>query len=129
MIAVLYVDNWQLLQDTLGHFLERHKDMVVESSLLIEEALRKMDYISFDVIVTDYNLKESSGIDLLRQTRQKGIMTPFIFFILKQNRDMEAEATRYGRVAFVPKLPYSGSCFDELEKTIRTIVPASHVET
>ncbi|MGD0080392.1 MAG: response regulator [Methanoregula sp.] len=129
MIAVLYVDNGQLLQDTLGHFLERHKDMVVESSLLIEEALRKMDYISFDVIVTDYNLKESSGIDLLRQTRQKGIMTPFVFFILKQNRGMEAEATRYGRVAFVPKLPYSGSSFDELEKTIRTIVPASHVET
>ncbi len=92
----------------------------------IEDALRKLDYISFDVIVTDYNSKESTGIDLLRQTRQKGIMTPFIFFTLEQNLGMEQEATRYGRVAFVPKLLDFGSNFNELERTIRSIVTVSH---
>jgi len=45
--------------------------MGVEASLSIEEAWQKMDHLFFDVIVTDYNLKESPGIDLLRQTRQK----------------------------------------------------------
>jgi hypothetical protein len=55
-------------------------------------------------------------------------MTPFIFFTLEQNRGMEQEATRYGRVVFVPKLLNSGSSFDKLETTIRTIVPVSQPE-
>jgi DNA-binding NtrC family response regulator len=126
MISVLYVDDWSPLLDILCQFLERKRDIVVETSLSIEEALRKLDYISFDVIVTDYNSKESSGIDLLRQTRRKGMMTPFVFFTLEQNCGMEQGATRYGSVAFVPKLPNTGSNFDKLETTIRTMVPASY---
>ena len=55
-------------------------------------------------------------------------MTPVIFFTLEKNRGMEQEATRYGRVAFVPKLIDDGSNFDELERTIRSIVPVSHRE-
>jgi DNA-binding NtrC family response regulator len=99
---------------------------VVETSYSIEDALRKLDYLSFDVIITDYNSTESAGIDLLRKTRQKGFITPFIFFTLEQNLGMEQEATMYGRVAFVPKLLDFGSNFDELERTIRLIVTASH---
>ena len=60
-----------LSQDILCRFLDRKEDMGVEASLSIEEAWQKMDHLFFDVIVTDYNLKESPGIDLLRQTRQK----------------------------------------------------------
>ncbi len=128
MISVLYVDEWLPLLDIISRFLERKGDMVVDTSLSIEEALRKLDYISFDVIVTDYNFKESPGIDLLRQTRMKGIMTPVVFFTLEQNYGMEEKATRYGRVAFVPKSSNFGSSFDDLEKAIRTIVPARHSE-
>jgi DNA-binding NtrC family response regulator len=127
MISVLYVDDWLPLLDTIGRILERKGDMTVETASSIEEALRKLDYLSFDVIVTDYNSRESAGIDLLRQTRQMGIIAPFIFFTLEQNRGLELEATQYGRVAFVPKLLDYGSNFDELERTIWTIVPASHL--
>lgn len=81
-----------------------------------------MDYISFDVIITDYNSRESSGIGLLQQTRQKGIMTPFIFFTLEQNVVIEQEATRYDSVVFVPKILRFGSNIDNLEETLRIIV-------
>jgi DNA-binding NtrC family response regulator len=128
MIFVLYVDDWLPLLDTIGRILEKKGDIVVETSYSIEDALRKLDYLSFNVIVTDYNSRESAGIDLLRQTRQKGIIAPFIFFTLEQNRVMEQDAIKYGRVAFVPKLIECGSNFDELERTIRSIVPVSHPE-
>jgi DNA-binding NtrC family response regulator len=127
MISVFYVDDWLPLLDTIGRVLEKKGDMVVETSYSIEEALRKLDYLSFDVIVTDYNSTESAGIELLRQTRRKGIIAPFIFFTLEQNPGMEQDATQYGRVAFVPKLIDGGSNFAELERTIRSIVPASHL--
>jgi len=103
--------------------------MEVETALSTKDALRILDYISFDVIVTDYNIKESSGIGLLQQCRQKGRMTPFIFFTLEQDICMEEDAKRYGRVAFVPKIRGTCSGFDDLERTIRTLVPASYPGT
>ncbi len=128
MISVLYVDDCLSLLDIVCRFLEEKGDVVVETSFTTEKASRIMDHISFDVIITDYNSKESSGIDLLQKTRNKGRMTPFIFFTLERDHGMEEDAARYGQVVFVPKLPYSGSGCDELEKTIRTIVPVPYLE-
>jgi len=126
MIFVLYVDDCLPLLYSVCQFLKKTGDMVVKTSPSMEDAIHILDHISFDVIITDYNSKESAGIGLLQQTRQKGEMTPFVFFTLEQDRCMEEEAELYGRVTFVPKIPDSGSSFGELEKTIRTLVPAPH---
>ncbi len=79
MISVLYVDDWLPLLDTIGRILEKKEDIVVETSYSIEAALRKLDYLSFDVIITDYNSKESRGIDLLRADPTEGIYYPLYF--------------------------------------------------
>jgi len=126
MISILYVDDWLPLLDITRRFLEKTGDMVVDTSYSSEEALKKMDCIFFDVIVTDYNLKESVSFDLLRLTRLKGIATPFVFFTSVKNLGMEEDVIPYGPVAFVPKILTSCSSFEMLEQTIRTIVPASH---
>jgi DNA-binding NtrC family response regulator len=126
MISVLYVDDCSSLLYCICRFLESKGDMEVETALSTKDASRILDYISFDVIVTDYNTEESSGIGLLQQARQKGIMTPFIFFTLEKNGVMELEAAQYGRVAFVPKILKFGSSCDGLEKAIRTIFQKSH---
>ena len=73
MITVLSVDNWLPLPDIICRFLERKEDILVEASLSVKEALQKMDHQSFDVIVTDYNFKESADIDLLREP-DKGVL-------------------------------------------------------
>ena len=125
MISILYVDDWLPLLDITCRFLERTGDMVVDTSHSLDEALKKMDCIFFDVIVTDYNLKESLSYDLLRLTRLKGITTPFVFFTSVKNFGIEEEVMQYSPVAFVPKIPTSSSSFDLLEKTIRSIIPAS----
>ena len=83
MISVLYVDDWSPLLHIISRFLMEKGDIIVETSLSPEEACRKMDFFSFDVIITDYNSKDSAGIGLLQQTRQKGKMTPFVFFTLR----------------------------------------------
>jgi len=128
MISVLYVDDWSSLLSIICRFLERKGDVEVETVLSTKDALRIFDYIPFDVIVTDYNSKESHGISLLQKTRQKGNMTPFVFFTLEQDSCLEKEAKRYGRVAFLPKICNSGSGFEELEKAIRTVVQRPYSE-
>jgi DNA-binding NarL/FixJ family response regulator len=126
MISILYVDDWLPLLDITRRFLEKTGDMIVDTSYSSEEALKKMDRIFFDVIVTDYNLKESLSFDLLRLARLKGITSPFVFFTSVKNFGIEEKVMQYGPVAFVPKIFTSSSSFEMLEKTIRTIVPASH---
>ncbi|HVP96907.1 response regulator [Methanoregula sp.] len=96
--------------------------MVVKTTLFLQQALRKTDYVFFDVIVTDYHSKDSAGIGLLQQVRKKRRMTPFVFFTREQNRDREEEVKRYGHVAVVPKPKISVSGFDDPEKTIRAII-------
>jgi DNA-binding NtrC family response regulator len=81
-----------------------------------------MDYVFFDVVVTDYHSKDLAGFGLLQQVRKKGRMTPFVFFTRKQNRDREEEVKRYGHVAVMPKPKKSVSGFDDLEKTIRAVI-------
>jgi len=126
MISVLYIDEWSPFLYILCRFLEAKGDMEVETVFSPVDALRIMDYISVDVIVTDYNARDLSGIDLLQKTRQKGIETPFIFFTSEQKSVIEQEVIPFGRVAFVSKLANSWLTLDELEKTVRTINPASH---
>ena len=122
MISILYVDSWPPLMDIICQFLERKGDVVVDTSISDDEALKKMEYIFFDAIVTDYNFAEPASIDLLQRARESGIITPFVFFTLEVNSRIEQEASRFGRVAFVPKLPKSGFTFETLERTIRTII-------
>jgi CheY-like chemotaxis protein len=60
MISVLYVDDWWPLLEIVCRFLEKNGDIRVETSYSIEDALRrKLNYFSFDVIITDYNSKDS----------------------------------------------------------------------
>jgi len=126
MISVLYVGNWLPLLDNTCRFLERKGDVTVESSRSTGEALQKMGHLSFDVVINDCDLEESAGIDLLRQIRQKGVSTPFIFFTDGSCYGGEREAAQYGQVSFVPKLCHSGPGFGELENQIRSLVPVSH---
>jgi CheY-like chemotaxis protein len=129
MISVLYVDEWSPFLYILSRFLEAKGDVEVETAFSPLDALQILDYISFDVIVANYNNREWSGIDLLQKTRQKGIETPFIFFTLEPKSVMEQEVIPYGRVVFLPKLQNSCSTLYELEKTVQAIVPAFHPET
>ncbi len=129
MIFVLYVDEESPLEDTARSFLERGGDILIETSYSVEEAMRKMEYISFDAIVTNYISRESAGIALLRNIRQKGNMVPFVFFRIGQNLIPEDDLIRYGRVALVPKIPDSYFNLDGLETTIRSIISAAHSES
>jgi len=126
MISILYIDDWPPLLNLVRRFLEKNGDMLVETSYSTEEGLEKIDSILFDVIVTDYNLKESVGFDFLREARLRGFRTPFIFFTSWKNNGIEEEVSKYGPVVFVPKILTSSSSFNLLENTIRTIVPTSH---
>lgn len=119
-ISVLYVDETPSILSTVCRYLERSGEMMVDTSLSIGDAINKMRYISYDVIVTDYNFEDGSGNTLLRYSRERGNRIPFVYFVLFRETDLEREAEQYGVVSFIGKSPLnSGSPFADLEMAIK----------
>jgi DNA-binding NtrC family response regulator len=117
-ISVLYVDDTPELVNLICMYLDRDGEMMVDTSLSIDEAINKMRYISYDVIVTDYNNTEEKGNELLRNVRAKGERIPFVYFVLFRIAEYEDEAKQLGQVSFIEKIGNSGTNFKKLRKII-----------
>jgi CheY-like chemotaxis protein len=129
MISVLVVEDFTLLQNVICHYLERYGDMVVDVSMSTQDALKKTEYIAFDAIVTDYNLRDCSGIRLLRVLRERGDLTPVVYFTIDTNPILRRRAEMMGNVAFVLKLEEEGgSNFPLMEEKIREMVQVRPAE-
>lgn len=139
-ISVLYVDENSSLLDIVCRYLEMDGEIMVDTSLSWETAIERMRYIKYDVIVTDYNINNGDGNELLKSVRNLGIMIPVVFFVLFRSDELEKEALQYGNVLFTEKLAMSlGSPFPNLYNTIKKAVsqnqdntrpePVCHIET
>jgi CheY-like chemotaxis protein len=60
--------------------LERHPDISVTIASPAENALKLMDRVSYDVIVSDYQMPGTNGPGFLKIIRDKNSPVPFILF-------------------------------------------------
>jgi CheY-like chemotaxis protein len=124
-ISVLYVDESPRLLEIVCEYLETQGNMIVDLCLTVGEALDKMRYIDYDVVITDYNFEHGEGISLLEQARKAGKAVPFVYFVLFRSEMLEDEARQYDKVWFVEKLsPGSQSPFPNFYRAIVSAVGA-----
>lgn len=96
-LTILYVENDQeLKKEFLEKFNALFKTVLVASS--VEEAINSFDTAikqnnDIDIIVSEANISECSGLSLLSHVRQEHINLPFIFFTDKQNADIDVLLT------------------------------------
>jgi len=122
MISVLYIDDSQLLLDVTCLFLERDRDLTVDISLSVEDAIRKLDYITYDVIVTDYLPEGQNVAPLLEYLANKGNEVPLICLSAFPPDKLDFFTTRKNSPTFIHKLGNSHSHFDDLLRSIRKVV-------
>jgi DNA-binding NtrC family response regulator len=121
MISVLYIDDSQLLLDVTCLFLERDRDLTVDISLSVEEAIRKLDYITYDVIVIDYLPEGRNVVPLLEYLTDKGSDIPLICLSATPPGKYDLFMTRNNPVTFIHKLGNSHSHFEDLLRSIRSV--------
>ena len=121
MIEVLFVDNNPVLLDSGKRFFEREKDIRADTSLSAAEALERMNTVTFDVIIADYDLPETDGIKLLRIVREKSPGLPFIIFTGTSREEIVIEALNNGADYYIKKGNNPESRLPELLHCIRLL--------
>ena len=75
----------------------------IEEAANGREALEAIDRSPPDVVLSDWNMPEMNGLELLRELRGRGLDLPFCFVTSEATQEMRSQATEAGANAFVVK--------------------------
>lgn len=83
------------------------------------EALELAESDSPDLILSDWNMPEMTGIDLLAGLRARGIGTPFCFVTSEGSQEMRDLATAAGAMGLISK-PFTAEAFADTLSSVVT---------
>jgi PAS domain S-box-containing protein len=102
MARVLVIDDEESIRFTFERFL-RGKGHTVSTALSCIDALTQIDEMNPDLIVADIILEDGTGIDVLREVRQRGLNCPVVMITGDPSIDTAVEAVRLGAFDYIAK--------------------------
>ena len=120
---ILYLDDEAALVLLVKRVLERRGIRVIAhtSQEAALDALRA-DPAAFDLVLTDYNMPEMSGLDVAREVRRIHAGLPVAVVSGFIDETLRANAAGAG----VRELIFKANSVEELCRTIETLLPAKH---
>jgi len=111
---ILYVDDEEILLEVGKLFIERSGAYHVTTCNNPLKALELLAHNSFDAIVSDYEMPDMNGIQLLKQVRRTGNQIPFIIFTGRGREEVVIAALNEGADFYIQKGGENRSQFAEL---------------
>lgn len=103
-ITVLIVDNEPGFADLAGEMLERERESIVaETATDGAAALAAVERGDVDCIVSDYEMPEMTGLELLGRVREDDSDLPFILFTGRGSEEIASEAIAAGVTQYLQK--------------------------
>jgi len=103
-IGVLLVDDHELIRNGLAGVFEIQDDMtIVDVAATVSEALAKFDRLKPDVVVTDLQLQDGTGLDIVRAIRKQSDTTGLVVLTMHSGDDQIFAAMQAGASGFVGK--------------------------
>ncbi len=128
MMKVLLVDDEPGLLELSEIYLEKDKDVEVETASSARDALDLLKDGDYDAIVSDYQMPETDGIEFLKAVRSQGNVIPFVLFTGKGREEVVIEALNSGADFYVKKGGDPRSQFAELANMVRQAVARRQAE-
>jgi len=128
MYSLLYVDDEPGLLEIGKLFLESTGDFEVTTVLSGKEGLAQIGRRAFDAIVSDYQMPEMDGIELLKAVRKDHGAIPFILFTGRGREEVVIEAINNGVDFYLQKGGDARAQFAELAHKIRQAVSRRKAE-
>ena len=127
-IRVLCVDDETSFLISTKQILELKGAFHVETVSSVNKALQKVGSETFDVIVSDYQMPEKDGLDLLKELRENGNYIPFILFTGKGREEVAVKALNLGADRYFNKFGRPETVYGELVHGIRQATAQKRVE-
>lgn len=96
-------------------------NLVVESSTCAEEALALLATKNYDVIISDYEMPQTNGLDFLKTLKQQKSSIPFILFTGKGREEVAIQALNLGADGYYNKQGSPETVYGELIHGIETL--------
>ncbi len=113
-IAVLMIDDERSDARIVQRYLEEvpDRDVAFTHAETGEEGLKKLDQVSFDIVLVDYVLSENTGLDVVGRIRSSGYEGPLLMVTGKSWR-LASEAIGHGADACLKKKELSSEKLSE----------------
>jgi PAS domain S-box-containing protein len=121
-IRVLYVDDESGLLEIGKLFLEQEGELVVDTLTSAGLALEQLKTNHYDAIVSDYQMPEMDGIQLLAEVRMRFGNIPFILFTGRGREEVVIQAINNGVDFYLQKGGDPMAQFAELSNKIHYAV-------
>lgn len=128
MIRLLMVDDEPCFLDLAKIFLNETGDFSVDTAGSVHEALDRLRALSYDALVSDYEMPEMTGITLLKMVRSRNPDLPFILFTGKGREEVVIEALNSGADFYIQKGGDPIAQFTELSHKVRQAVKRRQME-
>ena len=123
-IRVLHVDDEPAFLTLTSEFLDRELDAVeVETTTSAADALDRLDAVDPDCVVSDYQMPEMDGLELLDAVRDRRPELPFILFTGHGSEQIASNAISAGVTDYLQK-GSANEQFQLLANRIRNAVEA-----
>ena len=113
---ILIVDDNTELREILEEYL-RGEGGDIDGASNGKEALSKQSQTPYDVIVTDLNMPEVSGMEMIRKIKQENDVTEFIIITGYASLDSAVEAVKMGAFDYIVK-PFR---MEELKVVVKNV--------
>lgn len=128
MDSLLYVDDEPTLLEIGTIFLERTGEFSVTTATGVEEALRSLESTSCDLVISDYQMPERDGIELLQEIRSRYPDLPFILFTGRGREEVAIRAFDLGADFYLQKGGDPLAQFAELIQKVRQAIRRRRAE-
>jgi CheY-like chemotaxis protein len=124
MTTVLVVDDSMTDRRLAGGLLARLSGAEVRYATDGRDALEQIELHLPDLVVTDLNMPELNGLELVRVIRQQYPLVPVILMTAQGSEQIAVDALRTGAASYVPKQRLAV----ELAETVEQVLAAAHAD-
>jgi PAS domain S-box-containing protein len=125
---ILLVDDEACFLKIAAQILTDEYDFEVQTAESVDLALQEIGKQHFDAIVSDYNMPQKTGLELLRTLRAQKIETPFLIFTGQGREEVAVKALNWDADRYLSKHGSPETVYAELADGIIKSIERRHAK-
>jgi len=118
MVKILVVDDSTVDRTIAGGLLEKQEGWHAEFAVDGREGLTRLEAELPDVILTDLQMPEMNGLELVQEVKNRFPLVPVILMTAQGSETIAVEALQQGASSYVPKIQLTELLVDTVEQVL-----------